>query len=77
MFLIHSGLERIKVNIEKKEFRLGKIFFPPNISSLTLGKEVNVTVFRRVIWGFESSPSYPSMCGINIGKKGKNRGLIT
>lgn len=46
MFLIHSGLERIKVNIEKKEFRLGKIFVPPNISSLTLGKEVNVTVFR-------------------------------
>lgn len=28
MFLIHCGLERIKVNIEKKEFRLGKIFVP-------------------------------------------------
>lgn len=24
--------------------------------------------------GFGSSSRYPSMCGINIGKKGKNRG---
>lgn len=31
----------------------------------------------KSFWGFESSTSYPSKCGINIGKKGKNRGLIT
>lgn len=53
MFLIHCGLERIKVNIEKKEFILGKIFVPLNIFGLTLGKEMNVTVFRhQVILGF-------------------------